>query len=949
MSITTSTGLFSGIDSGTLIEQLLAIEARPKLLAQQRIAQLQRQQAAYLDINSQLSGLKTAAAAFRVDRIFESSSATSTDANVLTATASAGAPPGSYSFIVNQLVSSQQWLSRGFADSSTAGLGADSFTFESAQGRLDRDTELADLNGGAGVERGKIVIADADGATATIDLSTAATVGEVIEAINGATDVAVTASVQGGRLVVTHDEGKNIKITSAYGYNTAASLGIEQTTLAGPQVTGSRVHYLSESTPLGVLNDGNGVYVAVQSGEGTYDFTIDVGGTAVNVNLGGVYEMVDGKLEQTEPAVTTLGGVLERINGALESVLGNTHVRAGINAAGTGLRIEDAEGRTIEVREHAAGGRTTAADLGLRTSSPAPGVVEGATILAGLNSTLARTLNGGAGIAGDGSISITGRDGQNYSITIDPNGSVSDILSSFGAATGGMITASLNKTGTGIVLSDNTGGAGNLIVSGETAESLGIATDAGGVAASTIDSGSLQHQYVTVGTLLASLNGGKGVGSGTFRITDSTGKSAIVDIGSGDRTLGDVINEINTRNTRIRARVNDKGDGLELYEEDDGNGGASKIKVEDVTGATAKGLRIAGEAAGTGAENVIDGSGETTVEFDPTDTLQQIVTKINSAGVGVSAAIINDGAGSSPFRLSLTATASGSAGRMTVDTGSLDLGLTQLDAGRDAKVFFGATDPARAVLLTSSTNTLDGVVQGVSIDLHSPSANPVTLTVSRNTEAIEEAVNKFVGAFNAVIDRIAAQSKYTQETNTKGPLLGDATTQTLRRVLFSTVQTDATGVDGRFRNLSQVGLSVGTGGKLELDTDVLREALAEDPGGVADLFAARVLEPKENEDTDGDGITISNPDAPDTFTSLGVVPQIEELIKSYTDTVDGVMTLRTRGIDDQIRLQQRRIESFDAKLANKREVLQRQFLAMEQAIAQLQSQQSSLSAIQLIG
>src|SRR5690606_7988623 len=104
----------------------------------------------------------------------------------------------------------------------------------------------------------------------------------------------------------------------------------------------------------------------------------------------------------------------------------------------------------------------------------------------------------------------------------------------------------------------------------------------------------------------------------------------------------------------------------------------------------------------------------------------------------------------------------------------------------------------------------------------------------------------------------------------------------------------------RFRNLSQVGLSVGTGGKLELDTDVLREALAEDPGGVADLFAARVLEPKENEDTDGDGITISNPDAPDTFTSLGVVPQIEELIKSYTDTVDGVMTLRTRGIDDQI-------------------------------------------------
>jgi flagellar capping protein FliD len=49
--ITSSVGIFSGINSASLIDQLLAIEARPKTLAQNRMVQIQGQQAAYLDIS----------------------------------------------------------------------------------------------------------------------------------------------------------------------------------------------------------------------------------------------------------------------------------------------------------------------------------------------------------------------------------------------------------------------------------------------------------------------------------------------------------------------------------------------------------------------------------------------------------------------------------------------------------------------------------------------------------------------------------------------------------------------------------------------------------------------------------------------------------------------------------------------------------------------------------
>jgi hypothetical protein len=127
--------LFSGMDTHSLIQQLLQVESRPKILAQRRVIQLQQTQAAYLDLNSKLSALKTAAGAFRVNNTFKTNKAVSTNPDAMTATASTAALPGQYTFIVDRLVSTQKLLSRGFA-SSTSGLNAGSFTFEPETARL---------------------------------------------------------------------------------------------------------------------------------------------------------------------------------------------------------------------------------------------------------------------------------------------------------------------------------------------------------------------------------------------------------------------------------------------------------------------------------------------------------------------------------------------------------------------------------------------------------------------------------------------------------------------------------------------------------------------------------------------------------------------------------------------------------------------------------------------
>jgi hypothetical protein len=195
------------------------------------------------------------------------------------------------------------------------------------------------------------------------------------------------------------------------------------------------------------------------------------------------------------------------------------------------------------------------------------GSLLGRRILGGLNTTLTRTLNGGAGISGDGTITITGRDGVARNVVIDTNSSVQGVLDALNAAAPAAFSAKLNKNGTGIIITDTTNGTGNLIIDGSSAASLGLATVPAGVASATVDSGSLQHQYVTAGTLLSSLRAGQGVGTGKFRITDSLGTTALVTIDENTKSLDDVIRNINGRGTRIKARINTKGDGLELYEE----------------------------------------------------------------------------------------------------------------------------------------------------------------------------------------------------------------------------------------------------------------------------------------------------------------------------------------------------------------------------------------------
>lgn len=942
--ITSGIGLASGLDTASIIQQLLSLEARPKLLAQQRLSNIKVQQTAYLDINSRLQNLRSMVTSLRTQPVFDAKSATSSDESILTATASAGAAAGSYTFLVDRLVSTEQWLTRGFSSADEVPVGADAFTFEGAEARLDRDTALADLNAGNGITRGKIRISDGTD-TAEVDLSKAATVNEVLDAINGA-DIGVTAKVRDGSfvLVAASGLGTDITVENAGDEEVIESLGLATgAAVLSDEVVGSSVYSLTDATPLSVLNDGNGVFANSIIGQ-TADFTITINSTDVrDIRLGELYD-TDGELLEGKAA--TVGDALDRMNEALDG----SGVEARLNAEGNGFEIFDSLGiNTIDLANTTGLVGSALEDLGFSEGSTL-GSVQGGQVLAGLNSTLLSGLKGAAEDLGDGVLQLRARDGTVINVTIgdldtDFNGLLEQLQDQIDPT---KITVELDEMGTGLRFTDVTGGSSNLSIVGsggvnDTAVALGISTGTGGVASDVFNGDRIQRQYVGLNTLVEDLNGSKGIGTGTFRVIDANAKAHEIEIGTDIRTVADLLRAIDSaiEGDDVSVRINDNGDGFVI---EDTSGAAGTLVIEDVSGSVASSLKIAGEAD-SATPNIIVGSYETTIEFDPDDTLRDVMTKINEAGVGVSASILNEGVGANPFRLSLTARESGVAGRTLIDTGGFDLGLTQLEQGQDAKAFFGSSDPAKAVLFTSSSNTITDVFEGLTLNLQSASDEAVTINVASDRSELETKVEEFVTAFNETLDRIDFQSRFDEETEARGPLLGDSTLLGLKNAMVRTILGGPLNVSGRFSNLSQVGLTLGDGARLELDKDKLREAIEQDPQAVEDLLIAREIDQSGGVTVLEGGIEVTDPLARETFSSLGIFARIEELSKTYIDSVDGVLTARGRALDNQVELQEDRIAFFDLKLADKRTRLEREFASLETIISNFQAQQAALASL----
>ncbi len=614
--------------------------------------------------------------------------------------------------------------------------------------------------------------------------------------------------------------------------------------------------------------------------------------------------------------VTTIGDVVRAINYAEGN---NGLVRASLTS--NGIRIQDLSGGGPESLTIEALGDTSTSlasfDLGIE------GVFGGMNpeavsrdLMAGLNTVLLSSLNGGAGLE-TGVISIKTRDG-NGPVEVDLTGAqtVQDLVSIINNTVDG-VSASVNSVGTGIEINDTTGGSdGSLVisdVSGTLAADLGIKGVADG---KSVSGSNLQLQYVSQLTQLEDLNGGRGIRTGKIQFQTSTAEIFSVEIDEGDKTVGDVIDAINEAGSSygVTASINETGDGIVI---NDASGGEGSLTVSDVgAGLAATDLRIAGEAAV--GKTSIDGSYEIRINVDAGDTLQDVAQKIEEASPDLKASVLNDGASGSPYRLSLTSGITGSRGELLFDAGSTGLGMNTLVAAQDAVVLIGGVGGSSPIVASSSSNSLTGVVPGVDIDLVGVSDEPVSLTIGQDIEQVVGDLESFVSAYNDVIGRIDDFTAFDEETSERGPLLGDSTVITLESRLSRMILKRFDHAQAGTQTLASIGITFSNGGQLTFDETTFREKYAENPQAVEQLFTAE---------------------------DVGVAAVFDEILDGLTDDQNGLLSRRNKTIGNQVDDLNDRITSLDEQLEYKRATLELQYANLESVISGLQSQQNALTEL----
>ncbi|GIW96685.1 MAG: hypothetical protein KatS3mg111_0018 [Pirellulaceae bacterium] len=898
--IQSNVGLITGINIEDTVNQLMELNSIPKKRLESRNELLDKERVAVTELMTLVVGVQLTTDQLGAKSLFDSVQVASSNPSLISATRNGSPVPGTYNFTPVRMAQTQQLASSTFA-SAQQKLTSGEIKIHTG-GFLDRSVDLEQLNGGAGVSRGLIRIQDRSGASQAIDLRFAQNVQDVVDAINAADQVRVTAEIDGTRIRLVDTSGatsSNLQVTEVGGGTTAADLGLAGISVAADSAAGANIYQLSTATALRQIRDGRGLDIpptgdalAFQLRDGT-NFNVSLDFTSNDASLGQVLEAIE-----------------EASNGK---------VSARIAADGLRIEIEDLTtgGSSFAITSPTG---DLANQLGLDNAA-AGGIIRGDRLLAGMNDVLLSGLDGGLGIESLGTITITDRSGASDTVDLSTAETIGQVIDQINAASV-RVQARLNRIRTGIELVDTTGdSASNLIVAdadgSNTATRLQIAAS---TANDAIDSGSLNLQFVTRNTLLSDYNQGRGVTLGTIKITASNGVAASVNLSAkAPQTIGDVVDILNGLGLGIEAKINDTGDGILIV---DTAGGAGALRIEDVQGGVAAAeLGIAGTATavtdGGNSASGIDGSRTIRISTSSTTTLEDLVDELNGlTNSPVQANLLQAGSG---VRVLINSAAGGQAGRLAIDGGPI-IGFSETAAGRDALLAFGATAETGGVLVTSSSNQFTNVVSGLDVSVSGTSTTPVAITVSKSDATIVDRIDKFVEQYNKLRDKYEDLTIYDATTNQVGILFGKGSALRVDSV-FSRLITGTFPGAGPIRSLVQLGIRLNDQGRLEFDEDKFTAQYNADPDAVKEFFTAE---------------------------DFGFSARARAVADSLAGVEGGSLLQRSNTLSAQIDANSARIETLQTRLDKQRERLLLEFYNMETTIARIQQNLSALDQLQII-
>jgi len=657
--ITSSVGLISGIPIQQTVDQLIALQARPRDLIVERNKRLESQQLALTEVSAMLLSLQLSARRLGQATLFQQRVATSSNTDLLTVTTGNNAAVGAYQFTPLRLAQSHQVISSSVA-SKTSPLPTGSFSFRFG-GFVNAETNLDVLGGGAGLERGKIRITDRSGATAEIDLTRARTTNDVLTAINSNGNIAVRAEVNGDRfrlVDLTGDTASNLRVQEVGG-TTAASLGLAGINVAASSAEGQDVVRLFDQLRLDRLNSGNGVRfdrlladLEVHFRDGSEALSVDFARLArTGTRATATTDAADPNAQVTFLAVTG-GNAFADVSIVFED-------DAAVTAGNETVVYDDSDPQNKRLVFKIDAGNTTAAQIrsALNADTTASKIFT-ATLPANTTGAGIVSLSDTAVTAGTPANATTpGGSGANAQIRFDavqPGASFDDVTVEF------QYNPGVNQGEETVQYDDSDPQDKRLI----------FQINQGGTTANDIIAALNNDPVAGLVFRAAQATGSDGTGLVLDTDTTITSGGALVEplAATNELTLGEVLSVLNSADpTRLRAEIAPDGDRILLTDLTADNGGTFEVVAlhgsqaaadlgftAAASGDTLTGGRIfaglntsllrnlnGGKGLGElGALELTDRSGASaTVDLSTAETLQEVIEAINAAAVGIEATI----------------------------------------------------------------------------------------------------------------------------------------------------------------------------------------------------------------------------------------------------------------------------------------------------------------------
>lgn len=163
------------------------------------------------------------------------------------------------------------------------------------------------------------------------------------------------------------------------------------------------------------------------------------------------------------------------------------------------------------------------------------------------------------------------------------------------------------------------------------------------------------------------------------------------------------------------------------------------------------------------------------------------------------------------------------------DFGVSDIGITNIQQASDAQFSYNGVQVSRP------SNTIDDVVNGVTLELLGESENNINVSISQNTQMILDEIKAFAESYNTLIPKLEELTRYDEDTKIAGVFNGNSDIRSIKSNLRRAMGTSYF-EDGKNVSLASFGLVFNDDGRLIVDESKLKSELSANAESVMNFF-----------------------------------------------------------------------------------------------------------------